>query len=139
MIHPLYFKEYPLKETLKHSFNYIRTRLRRKGYKDITANELETKLNSGEELLIIDCRNPKVFKDIGHIKGALNHPIKTFMETYQSIPKGTQIVTVCYFGFYCQTAAQELAKQGHKNVLSMKGGMETWIMSNKPIVKGVSS
>ncbi len=135
MIHFSCLFRYSLRENIKATLELIKLKLTRKKFIDITADDLLSKLESGVPLTIIDCRQKKVFDDIGHIKDAESHPVFSFEETCHSIPKDRQVAVVCYFGYFCQIASQQLADMGHKNVLSMKGGMEDWIMSDKPITK----
>lgn len=135
MIHFSSLFAYSPLESIKASYALIKLKILGKNCIDITADDLQRRLDSGEPITIVDCRRPSVFKKIGHIPGAINHPAMTFEEHCHAIPKDRQVAVVCYFGYFCQIAAQQLIEQGHKDVLSMEGGMEEWIMTGKPIRK----
>lgn len=135
MIHFSSLFDYSLLENIKATYALIKTKLATKQYTDIGTDELLSRMEAGEQLTIVDCRRPKTFRNIGHIKGALNVPVKNFADDSKAIPTQHPVVVVCYFGYFCQIASQELASNGYRNVLSMKGGMEEWIMSGKPITK----
>jgi len=135
MIHFSSLFAYSPMASLKATCALIKLKLTPQGFIDITAEDLLTRMQSDKPLTIIDCRRPETFTKIGHIQGAKNYPIMKFDEECHAIPKDTQIAVVCYFGLFCRIASQKLADLGHKDVLSMKGGMEEWIMSDKPITK----
>lgn len=136
MIHFSSIFAYSIQDSIKATWELIKLKFTNKGYTDITADALLKRLTNNEAITVIDCRRASVFTDIGHIEGALNHPAMTFEPHELTIPKGNTIAVVCYFGYFCQIASQKLAEAGYTNVLSMKGGMEDWIMSGKPITKG---
>jgi len=135
MIHSLCFFDYSLKENIKATWALLKLKATPKRYTDINPDDLLALIESNQPLTVIDCRRRDTYERIGHIEGALSYPVMSFEDDIHTIPKDTQVVTVCYFGFFCQIAAQKLAKHGHKDVLSMTGGMEKWIMSDKPITK----
>ncbi len=61
----------------------------------ITPEELKRKLDSGEDVLIIDVRHPVDFKaDPSIIPGALRIPLERF-ETNQDVPRGREVVVYC--------------------------------------------
>lgn len=134
MIHPLRAEDINL-DTLKYLWNLLVIKTRPKSFSEVTPDQLEEKINSGVPLTIVDCRDQSSFNTIGHIQNALNHPYQTFDETMHEIPRSRQVVVACYVGAFSQIAADKLAKSGHKNVLSMKHGMERWIGSDKPVIK----
>lgn len=135
MIHSLSPFAYSASFLFSATWKLIKTKFSHKNYVDISPDNLLERLEAGEPITIIDCRQSHVFSGIGHIQGAANYPVELFDEECLNIPLGQQLAVVCYFGYFCQIASKRLADLGHKNVLSMTGGMEEWIMTNKPIHK----
>ena len=78
---------------------YLVNRLRPvKGLTNITAQELQHKLNNKEKLKIVDVREPFEFGS-GHIKGAINIPLGKINElTEKQLKKDEPIVLVCRSG-----------------------------------------
>lgn len=124
----------PFKGTFKAMTELIAALLQRKKYRLITRKELIQLTDTNEDLIVVDCRDPKTFAIAGHIDGAINLPYTEFMKNYKSIPPGKPVVAVCYVGAYSRAAAQKLANYGHRPVMSLLGGMEGWIDADYPVV-----
>ncbi|MFA4819781.1 MAG: rhodanese-like domain-containing protein [Candidatus Aenigmatarchaeota archaeon] len=94
--------------------------------KTITTKELKQKIDSGEQLTILDVREPHEYMD-WHIEGSINLPVSNLMHRGFRIelPKENEIVTVCVHGFRSETARRILAEHGY-NVRSLDGGMVEW-------------
>lgn len=105
---------------------YLKSAFRPKRFTSVTAPALLKRLESGKPLTIVDCRKGSTYENFGHIAGAISHPISEFDETCGDIPKENQVITVCYYGYLCQAAANTLADRGHKDVLILEGGMSEW-------------
>jgi predicted sulfurtransferase len=62
----------------------------------ITVQELKTKMDKGEDLVIIDVRTGKDYEGSRiKIKGAVRIPIVQMEERYKELPKDKQIITYC--------------------------------------------
>lgn len=62
----------------------------------ISKEEVQHRLESGEEIVFIDVRNPGPWERAERkIKGALRIPLNELDQPIQSIPKGKPIVTYC--------------------------------------------
>lgn len=94
--------------------------------KTITTRELKQKIDSGEQLVILDVREPHEYMD-WHIEGSINLPVSNLMhrDFRIELPKEHEIVTVCAHGFRSETARRILAEHGY-NVRSLEGGMVEW-------------
>jgi glyoxylase-like metal-dependent hydrolase (beta-lactamase superfamily II) len=98
----------------------------------ITAEELHRKMNSGEDIVILDVRNETDYND-WKIEGkkvrSINIPYFNFMEedeqVYAGLPKDTEIVVVCAKGGASDYVAEMLMEKGYKT-WSLKGGMLAW-------------
>lgn len=62
----------------------------------ISKEEVKKRLDSGEEIIFLDIRNPGPWERAErNIKGALRMPLNEIDQRIQSIPKGKPIVTYC--------------------------------------------
>jgi rhodanese-related sulfurtransferase len=103
----------------------------RMGLVSITSADLERRLSAGEQLLVVDVREPMEFKQ-GHVKGARLVPLGTLGKGDHGLPKEKQIVLVCRSGNRSAQAFQILKKQGYTNLLNLTGGMSGW---SGPVVR----
>jgi rhodanese-related sulfurtransferase len=92
--------------------------------KEITAKEVETLLNKGEKLDIIDVR--EVDEVIaGKIPGAVNIPLGLIEFRMHELDKSKEYIMVCRSGARSGRATQFLEYHGF-NVINMTGGMLSW-------------
>ena len=98
--------------------------------KEITREELEARLNRGEEVVLVETLGPKYYED-AHLPGAINIP-HTEVDALapEMLPdKSAQIVVYCS-NRACQNspqAARRLAALGYKNVYDYEEGKQDWI------------
>jgi len=91
-------------------------------YENISVDEIEKHINNGA--LLVDIRNESSF-DEGHIKGAINIPIKSLPLRMNDLDKNKEILVICYIGGSSKMAAKLLTKSGFK-VKNIVGGMKAW-------------
>lgn len=87
----------------------------------ISVADLFAKMDAGEEMLIIDVRQPDAYAE-GHLKGAVNIPYgPAVAENLEKIPDDVMIYVNCYSG---QTSSQVVALLGvaGKYVTNIQGG-----------------
>jgi len=95
----------------------------------ISAEELYDKLKTGQNLLMIDVREPiELRMKIGHIKGVKNIPIGRLIPKLIELDslKNQEIILVCRSGARAYTAAQIMKKAGFRRPLVLNGGMLAW-------------
>src|SRR5919112_3258674 len=93
--------------------------------------ELKKKIDDGEDIYILDVRDPqehktwKVFYDRYDDTPLI--PIDSLLssDSLKNIPKDKEIVTFCARGNRSMSAAQMLSAKGY-NVKSMEGGLSGW-------------
>lgn len=97
---------------------------------EITCEELNKKLKNGEEVILIDVREPSEFA-AGNIGGAILIPLDELESGIKNFnfPPEKEIIVYCQSGRRSQTAAGILKKLGYQNVKSLKGGISEWEMS----------
>lgn len=106
------------------------------GAKEIDQAMLAQLVNK-QNAIIIDLRPVEEFLK-GHIAGSQNFlpsDIKQQrlgkLEQYKDVP----VITVCVSGITSRSAAEQLYKQGFKQVYSLKEGIQGWKAANLPLVK----
>ncbi|RFB12104.1 rhodanese-like domain-containing protein [Bacillus sp. HNG] len=92
--------------------------------KQLTAKEVETLLNEGKTLNIIDVREVDEVA-AGKIPGAVNIPLGLIEFRMHELDKSKEYVMVCRSGGRSGNASQFLEGQGFK-VINMVGGMLAW-------------
>lgn len=92
--------------------------------KEITPIELNNKLISGEELSIIDVREPAEVAT-GKIPGAMNISLRLIEFRMHELDKQKEYYIVCQAGGRSSQAAEVLSKNGF-HVVNMIGGMQSW-------------
>lgn len=91
----------------------------------IQNEELIQKLNSAENIYILDVREPAEFA-FGHIPGAHSIPLGDMENKMDEVPKDRPVYVICRTGTRSDMAAQLLARQGFENVINVVPGMSEW-------------
>ncbi|HPY80174.1 MAG TPA: rhodanese-like domain-containing protein [Bacilli bacterium] len=89
----------------------------------ITMMEFEQAI-ANEKPNIIDVREDYEFTE-GHIPGAINIPMSTFIKNIDQLEKYSHYYVVCYSGARSDIAARYLDKQGY-NATNVLGGMSIY-------------
>lgn len=107
----------------------------------ITVDELKTKVNANEPILIIDVRNQESYANSdSRIKGAIHVNARKLkyrlgFAPFKDVPKDREVVTYCA----CPSdessihAAQVLLESGFKRVRALKGGWHEWRKASGPV------
>jgi rhodanese-related sulfurtransferase len=106
----------------------------RKNIEECTVADVKTRLDQGEELLIIDVREESEFAS-AHIPGA-KHLGKGIIERdiEKEVPDTeTEMILYCGGGYRSALAADNLRKMGYTRAISMDGGFRGWKEANLPI------
>ena len=92
--------------------------------KEITTTELNSKLQSGEKVSIIDVREPAEVAT-GKISEAINISLRLIEFRMHELDKQKEYFMVCQSGGRSSQAAQILNKNGYR-VVNVIGGMQSW-------------
>jgi len=94
---------------------------------DITVQELKTKLEKGEQFVLIDVREPGEHQEF-NVGGQLI-PVGTIEQKVDSLDehKADEIVVYCRSGRRSAAAQHFMQQKGFKNVRNLEGGMLAWI------------
>lgn len=94
---------------------------------EISADEVKRRLEAGEQLRVVDIREPFEWQMTGVIPGARLSSMRPFLLTQlDSVDKNEEVVLVCASGVRTVDAAVYMAMKGFGNVKSMAGGMKAW-------------
>jgi rhodanese-related sulfurtransferase len=95
---------------------------------DITVQELKSRLDQGEKLVVIDVREPWEHEEFNI--GALNVPLSTLPSQMHDWDewKDREVVVHCRSGARSATAKALLTQAGFSQVRNLLGGMMDWQM-----------
>jgi adenylyltransferase/sulfurtransferase len=98
---------------------------------DIAPADLKARLDKGDDVLIVDVREPHEW-EINRIEGARLVPLGTLPEHLGELPHDRDIVVHCKGGGRSKRAAEFLRSQGFDRVLNLAGGINGWIDNVDP-------
>lgn len=101
---------------------------------NLTVSELKSKLDAGEEVILIDCREQGEW-DEGHIAQAQLMPLSNFAEEINKLEdKGATIITHCRSGARSMRACTALEGEGFEKIYNLDGGIMAWIAAGFPTI-----
>lgn len=107
------------------------------GFNGIRGEALKAKLDSGENVFLLDVREPNEFAG-GHIEDSLNIPVRSVPKALDKLPqdKNAQIVVVCASAVRSGYVAQALSFKGYTNVKHLAAGFVAgWEKAGYPVKK----
>ena len=94
----------------------------------ITVDELKARMDAGEKLNLIDCREPNEYAEFNI--GATLIPLGKF-QTFQIDEledlKNEEVIIHCRSGNRSGQACKYMATQGFEKLYNLKGGMMAWM------------
>jgi rhodanese-related sulfurtransferase len=97
-----------------------------KGKSDTVGIATLKKWIESEKIVVLDTREAKEFA-VSHILKAKHYGYdKPNKDVLKDIPKDAVIVTYCSVGYRSGKVAEDLKKQGYKNVYNLYGGIFNW-------------
>ena len=109
---------------------------RMRGTPMLAVHELKTKLDAGDDLLVLDVREAKDLSgDLGHIAAARNIPLEELPRRLAELEAHIKrpIAIVCRTDKRSAAAAQLLSGKGFSDVRVTRGGMTEWNKSGFPV------
>lgn len=95
--------------------------------------ELQSRLESGEQVVVIDVREPDEFAK-GKIPGAYTIPRGVLeMQVDGRLPLETTVVLYCGAGARSALACKSLAEMGYDKVENLEGGWGAWVRLGLPV------
>jgi sulfur-carrier protein adenylyltransferase/sulfurtransferase len=92
---------------------------------EITAEELKRRLDRGEDLFILDVRNPPEFQ-ICRIPGSTLMPLPDLPQRFGELDRNRELVVHCKSGMRSAKAIAFLRQQGFTKLVNLKGGILAW-------------
>lgn len=94
---------------------------------EVTCGDTKRRLDAGEELMLLDCREENEFA-IGVIAGAVLLPMSQLQARVGELAphRDAPIVVYCHHGMRSAQVANWLRAQGFSAVQSMAGGIDQW-------------
>jgi adenylyltransferase/sulfurtransferase len=93
---------------------------------ETTAVELKKRLDAGDDVFILDVREPNEYQ-ICRIPGSVLIPLGELPRRYAELPDDKDIVAQCKMGGRSAKAMEFLQSVGFKRVKNLKGGILDWI------------
>ncbi len=106
------------------------------GYQDISVQELMTKIENKDDIIILDVRTPEEFEE-GYIEGAILIPFQEVEQRHKELnaPTDKEIIVYCKAGVRSKKGAQKLTELGYTNVKEMGAGIDGWAKAGGDITK----
>ncbi|WP_107667900.1 rhodanese-like domain-containing protein [Cyanothece sp. BG0011] len=82
-------------------------------------------LSKEQQALLIDVREPKEYAS-GHIKGAINLPLRSLTDNLVRIPKNRPVILYCSTGYRTAMGVMALQMLGYDNVRGFPPSLEGW-------------
>ncbi len=100
---------------------------------DIQPEQVKRKLDAGEQVLLIDCREAEELA-AASIEGATHIPMGDVPARLQELDPEVPVIVFCHHGIRSQSVAHFLREQDFDEVLSMAGGIDAWSLRIDPAV-----
>lgn len=98
---------------------------------DISAGELEQRLQSGNHLKLLDVREPHEL-EISELPGAFNIPLGQLASRLSELDSADEMVVFCKAGTRSARALELLLSAGFRKVKNLKGGINAWARDVDP-------
>lgn len=92
---------------------------------DITAEQLKKRIDAGENLFVLDVRNPNEFA-ICRIPGTVPLPLPELPARVAEVPKDREVIVHCKSGMRSAKAIEFLKSQGYTKLVNLTGGILAW-------------
>lgn len=106
-------------------------------YYSISADELNA-VRAEQPVFLVDVRKPIDVETSGHIKGAINIPVRDLLKNLDKLPAKDQKIVVycepCYSGAMGMIALRLL---GYTDVINLDGGVGSWMNAGFTLEPGV--
>ncbi|MEO8287016.1 MAG: rhodanese-like domain-containing protein [Chloroflexota bacterium] len=102
---------------------------------DVTAEEVQRRQAGGENLLILDVREPNEYKE-AHVPGSMLVPLGQLAYKVAELPKDRPIVAICRSGNRSGVATNMLLRAGFNEVQNLSGGIMAWARAGGPLKRG---
>lgn len=102
------------------------------GIPQLTVKELKRRIDAGEEVYLLDVREPWEYKT-AQIGGKLI-PMNEIPQRLSEIDREREVVVHCHHGVRSQRVAEFLQQSGFPRVVNLSGGIDAWSREVDPTV-----
>ncbi len=99
--------------------------MRQPAYRNITPRELKERLEAGDELELLDVREPWEF-DTARVEGSRLIPMNALPERISDLDPASETVVICHHGARSAHVTQVLERSGFSNVWNLEGGLDAY-------------
>ena len=103
------------------------------GFKTITPKEVGERARAGEDLLLVDVREPEEY-ELARVEGARLLPLSLFNDWAPTLDRERETVFICHHGIRSAQVCAFLARQGFENVYNLAGGIDRWSLEVDPAI-----
>ncbi|MEO6457065.1 MAG: molybdopterin-synthase adenylyltransferase MoeB [Chloroflexia bacterium] len=100
---------------------------------DITPLGLKARLDAGDDLVLVDVREPNEW-EITHLNGARLIPVNSVAQRAHELSTADELVLYCKGGVRSARALNELRQLGFRKLLNLRGGINAWADEVDPSV-----
>lgn len=94
-------------------------------YENITPRRLKERLEAGEDLELLDVREPWEFS-LARIEGSRLIPINELPERISELNPELETVVICHHGLRSAYVTRALERSGFQNVSNLEGGLDAY-------------
>jgi rhodanese-related sulfurtransferase len=94
-------------------------------YENIAPHELKSRLEAGEDPVLLDVREPWEF-ELARLEGSILIPMSRLEERFTELDPESETVVICHHGNRSAYVTQALQRAGFKNVLNLEGGIDAY-------------
>jgi adenylyltransferase/sulfurtransferase len=100
---------------------------------DVTPRDLSERLARGEDLVLVDVREPEEWR-IARLPDAVLVPLRTLPARLQDLDRTRTLVLYCHHGTRSRMALDYLAQAGFERLQNLRGGIDAWSRDVDPSV-----
>lgn len=93
--------------------------------KQISATELQTRIQNEPHLFLLDVREANEFK-YARIANSVLIPLNQIPQRLDELDPEQEMVVICHHGVRSRQACMYLIHSGFKNVINLTGGIDAW-------------
>ena len=103
------------------------------GFGSLTPKEFGERVRGGEDLLLVDVREPEEY-ELARVEGARLLPLSLFNEWAPSLDRERETVFICHHGVRSAQVCAFLSRQGFEKIYNLAGGIDRWSAEVDPSV-----
>jgi rhodanese-related sulfurtransferase len=102
-------------------------------FKTITPKQFVERARGGEDLLLIDVREPEEY-ELARVEGARLLPLSLFNEWAPTLDPERETVFICHHGIRSAQVCGYLSRQGFTKTYNLSGGIDRWSTEVDPSI-----